>query len=67
MTDPVDYELLHAQLVALTKDEPDALANSANFVALLYGGLPNINPFPTREDSSSRKGSESGAVQNHGR
>jgi GAF domain-containing protein len=43
MTDPVDYQLLDAQLVALTKDEPDALANSANFVAFLYGALADIN------------------------
>lgn len=41
--DPVDFDLLDAQLQALTDGEPDMLANSANFVALLYHALPNIN------------------------
>ena len=39
----VDYDLLSAQLDALLKDESDALANAANFVALLYNALPRIN------------------------
>jgi len=39
----VDYGLLSAQLNALLKDESDALANAANFVALLYNALPRIN------------------------
>ena len=41
--EPVDFDLLNAQLVALISDEPDALANSANFVALLYAALPDVN------------------------
>lgn len=39
----VDYRLLNEQLAALIADEPDALANSANFVGLLYAGIPDIN------------------------
>ena len=39
----VDYDLLRTQLDALLKDEPDALANSANFVALVFNALPDIN------------------------
>jgi GAF domain-containing protein len=39
----VDYQSLNDQLAALIADEPDALANSANFVALLYAGIPDIN------------------------
>jgi GAF domain-containing protein len=42
-TEPFDYNLINAQLIALTKDEPDMLANSANFVALLYDALTDIN------------------------
>ncbi len=42
MTD-TDYPLLSRQLDALTADEPDALANTANFVALLWQALPAIN------------------------
>lgn len=42
-TDPIDFDLIKAQLIALTKDEPDMLANSANFVALLYNSLTDIN------------------------
>ncbi len=38
-----DYSLLNAQLKALIEDEPDALANAANFVALLYNALDDIN------------------------
>ena len=41
--EPFDYNLIDAQLIALTKDEPDMLANSANFVALLYDALTDIN------------------------
>ena len=43
MTMAVDYQLLNRQLVALIADEIDALANSANFVGLLYAGIPDIN------------------------
>lgn len=39
----VDYELLGRQLNALAKTDADKLALSANFVALLYGELPDIN------------------------
>ena len=39
----VDYQSLNNQLAALIADEKDALANSANFVGLLYAGLPDIN------------------------
>ena len=39
----VDYDLLGAQLDVLLKDETDVLANSANFVALVYNALPEIN------------------------
>jgi len=39
----VDYQSLNNQLAALLADEQDALANSANFVALLYAGIPDIN------------------------
>ncbi len=42
MTD-IDYALLEAQAVALTDGEPDLLANSANFVALLYQALKDVN------------------------
>ena len=45
MTDDqsVDYSLLGAQLDALLKDESDALANAALFVALAFDALPDIN------------------------
>ena len=45
MTDDqsVDYSLLGAQLDALLKDESDALANAAIFVALVFDVLPDIN------------------------
>lgn len=45
MTDErtVDYELLLRQLRSLIVDEPDPLANTANFVGLLYFALPDIN------------------------
>lgn len=39
----IDYQSLNNQLAALIADEKDALANSANFVALLYAGIPDIN------------------------
>ena len=41
----VDYESLAAQLEALLHDETDALANSANFVGLVFNALPDINWF----------------------
>lgn len=39
----VDYQSLNKQLAALIADEKDALANSANFVGLLYSGITDIN------------------------
>ena len=42
MTDP-DYALVSAQLEAMLADETDALANTSNFVALLWNELDNIN------------------------
>ena len=38
-----DYKLLQSQAEALLRDEPDALANAANFVALLYNALDDVN------------------------
>ena len=38
-----DYTLLDSQAGALLRDEPDALANAANFVALLYNALDDVN------------------------
>lgn len=38
-----DYALLDSQVDALLRDEPDALANAANFVALLYNALDDVN------------------------
>jgi GAF domain-containing protein len=38
-----DYRLLESQLVALLGDERDALANSSNFVGLLYNAIDDIN------------------------
>jgi L-methionine (R)-S-oxide reductase len=38
-----DYALLNSQVDALLRDEPDALANAANFVALLYNALDDVN------------------------
>ena len=38
-----DYKLLDSQLAALLGDEPDALAATANFVALLFNAMPDIN------------------------
>jgi GAF domain-containing protein len=45
MTDDqsVDYSFLGAQLDALLKDESDALAKAALFVALAFDALPDIN------------------------
>lgn len=42
-TREVDFSLLELQLVELLADEADPLANTANFVALLYDGIPQIN------------------------
>ena len=39
----VDYALLRRQLESLVAGEPDPLANTANFVGLLYDALPDIN------------------------
>jgi len=38
-----DYDLLDSQLHALLDDESDALAAAANFVALLYNAIDDIN------------------------
>jgi L-methionine (R)-S-oxide reductase len=38
-----DFSLLAHQLDALIGEESDTLANTANFVGLLYHALPNIN------------------------
>jgi GAF domain-containing protein len=38
-----DYKLLNEQLAALIGEENDALANCANFVGLLFAGIPEIN------------------------
>lgn len=38
-----DYTLLQSQFNALAGDETDALANSANFVALLYNAMDDVN------------------------
>ncbi len=38
-----DYDLLESQAVALLRDESDALASAANFVALLYNALDDVN------------------------
>jgi GAF domain-containing protein len=38
-----DYDLLRAQMLALLHNEPDALANASNFVALLYQALDDVN------------------------
>ena len=38
MPDP-DYDLLKSQLIALLRDESDALANASNFVGLLFQSL----------------------------
>lgn len=38
-----DYQLLDSQLGALIGDETDALAATANFVALLYNAMADVN------------------------
>jgi len=38
-----DYVLLNSQLRALLEDEPDALAATCNFVALLYNAMEDVN------------------------
>jgi len=43
MEHPVDYELLNAQLAAITEDIPYETANLANAAALLWEHLPDIN------------------------
>lgn len=42
MTDK-NYQLLNSQLLALLHDEPDALAATSNFVALLYNAMDDVN------------------------
>jgi L-methionine (R)-S-oxide reductase len=42
MTSP-DYALLKSQLIALVGDEVDSLANAANFVALAYNAMNDVN------------------------
>lgn len=39
----IDYQLLNRQLTELIADEHDALAVSANFVALLFTGIADVN------------------------
>jgi L-methionine (R)-S-oxide reductase len=39
----IDYALLESQLRALLADETDPLANTGNFVALLYNALDDVN------------------------
>jgi L-methionine (R)-S-oxide reductase len=39
----VDFGLLDRQLTELIADEADPLANTANFVGLLYDAIPDIN------------------------
>lgn len=39
----VDFAMLDRQLSALVADEEDPLANTANFVGLLYDGIPAVN------------------------
>ena len=38
-----DYDLLERQAASLLEDEPDFIANAANFAALVYNELPQIN------------------------
>lgn len=42
MNEP-DYALLASQLEALLDGESDTLANTSNFVGLLYNALPDVN------------------------
>ncbi|HET9028686.1 MAG TPA: GAF domain-containing protein [Candidatus Aquilonibacter sp.] len=39
----MDYSLLEAQVDALLSEEPDALANMANFAAFVYHEIPELN------------------------
>ena len=39
----IDYDLLERQAASLLEDEPDFIANAANFAALMYNELPQIN------------------------
>ena len=39
----IDYSLLESQLIAIIGDETDTLANTSNFIALLYNAMPDIN------------------------
>lgn len=39
----IDYRTLNRQLAALLEGESDPLANSANFVGLLYSAMPDVN------------------------
>lgn len=39
----IDYKLLESQYRAIVGDEQDALANSSNFVGLLFNALDDIN------------------------
>ena len=43
MNNSVNYEILHAQLKAITEGIPYETANLANAAALLWEHLPNIN------------------------
>jgi GAF domain-containing protein len=43
MTQAIDYDMLERQVLALIENEQDVLANCANFVALLYTAIPDIN------------------------
>ena len=43
MSRNVNYEMIHAQLSALTEDVPYEIANLANASALLWQELPDIN------------------------
>jgi L-methionine (R)-S-oxide reductase len=42
-TESTDYAMTRSQLAALLDGEPDPLANTANFVALLFEAMPRIN------------------------
>lgn len=42
MSNP-DYKLLNSQLSALLADETDVLANTSNFIALLFDALDDVN------------------------
>ena len=38
-----DYKMLESQAEELLREEPDGLASAANFVALLYNAIDDIN------------------------